>query len=185
MGSVQFRGELPLTTIPAVRDRTLYPSFSSSHPLTVCSPLLFNEGEAEGGEEKEKQRKIERENLHARCVQAHLLQSSNSSCSLGINRHIFLSTLFCYDLIFCQMMQWHQNQQWIIVGIFNHQLNIMAASMFFFKKYICCKKQEKSQNESSLASHAELQRFMFNKNQSNNCNQATVARETESHAMAT
>lgn len=133
MGSVQFRGELPLTTIPAVRDRTLYPSFSSSHPLPVCSPLPFNEGEAEGGVEKEKQRKIERENLHACCVQAHLLQSSNPSCSLGIKRHIFLSALFCCDLIFCQMMQWHQNQQWIIVGIFNHQLNIMAASMFFLR----------------------------------------------------
>lgn len=54
MGSVQFRGELPLTKVPAASDLTLYPSFSS-YLLSVCFPLLvFNEGEDEGGEEREK-----------------------------------------------------------------------------------------------------------------------------------
>lgn len=54
MGSVQFRGELPLTTVPAESELTLCPSFSS-YPLSVCFLLLvFNEGEAEGCEETEK-----------------------------------------------------------------------------------------------------------------------------------
>lgn len=134
-GSVQFRGELPLTSVPAANDLTLYPSFSS-YPLSACFPLqVFNEGEAESGEEREKQER-QREKTCACCVQAHLLQSSNPSC-----HPIFPFRLFSNDLIFCQMMQWHQNQQWIIVGIFNHQLNIMAANMFLICTFVARKKK--------------------------------------------
>lgn len=67
MGSVQFRGELPLTTVPAASDLTLYPSFSS-YPLSVCFPLLvFNEGEAEGGEERESLKDRERKPMCPLC----------------------------------------------------------------------------------------------------------------------